>query len=403
MSSNQPHSLGAAAVRPLREPFSINWGRLNVVGALLLAIGIIGFVAAFAAGRSDRIWEIWLVNLLYFMGIAQAGVVCSCAFYLTQARWAGSAHYRLAEAYWPFIPLGLILFAGVFVGRAQIFPWVTHPIAQKAAWLNVPFLFARDGIALLILSVLSRWFVSASRRREAQLWALSTGDIEMPPPTIRRLAPIIAILYCFFYSMLSVDLIMSLSPQWRSTLFGWWFFATLFWGAIVAMSFTAILLRPKLGPNNVFNRGRVRHDLGLMVFAFSIFWIYLSFAQYLVIWYGDIPVETFFLMVRLWHHPWTLLGWIPPLLIWAVPFVVLMGVRPKRTPKILGSVALLGLIGVWDLIYILVVPSLSPNNVRFGWIELSITAGFLGAFLLCAVPGLKRLADAAVAGSDGGE
>jgi hypothetical protein len=164
-----------------------------------------------------------------------------------------------------------------------------------------------------------------------------------------------------------------------------------------------MLLRPRLGPDNTFNNGRVRHDLGKMVFAFSIFWMYLSFAQYLVIWYGDIPVETFFLMVRLWHYPWAAMGWLAPLLIWAVPFVVLMGVRPKRTPKILGAVALFGLIGVWDLIYILVVPALSPNNLPFGWVELCITAGFLGAFILCAVPGLRLLAEAAAAGLDGGE
>src|SRR5260370_41743787 len=92
------------------------------------------------------------------------------------------------------------------------------------------------------------------------------------------------------------------------------------------------------------------------------------------------------------------MGWLAPLLIWAVPFVTLMGVRPKRTPKILGAVALFGLIGVWALIYILVVPALSPNNLPFGWVELCITAGFLGAFILCALPGLRLLAEAAGAG-----
>jgi hypothetical protein len=218
----------------------------------------------------------------------------------------------------------------------------------------------------------------------------------MPPVPIRRWAPLLAICYCVAYTLFAYDLISSLSPQWHSTLFGWWYFATVFWSAICAMSFTAVQMRAVLPAENVFNRGKVRHDLGKMIFAFSVFWMYLTYAQYIVIWYGDIPTETFFIVGRCWHHPWMFLTWMAPVLIWVTPFSVLMGVLPKKTPKILGTVALLGMIGVWDLNYVLIVPSLSPDRLPLGWIELCITAGFLGAFLFCAVPGLKQLADVAV-------
>jgi len=163
------------------------------------------------------------------------------------------------------------------------------------------------------------------------------------------------------------------------------------------------VFRELLGPDASVSRPEVLHDFGKLVFAFSIFWIYLSFAQYLVIWYGDIPTETFFLVVRLWHFPWVPLGWLAPFLIWMVPFIVLMGVRPKRTPYILGTVAALGLIGVWDLDYILIVPSLSPNRIPFGWVEVCVTAGFLGAFLLCAAPGLRLAATAATSSFEGAD
>ena len=393
MSSHQPNRWE----RPLSGRGASRWnltGNASTPSALFSSsIGIVGIAVGSDHGEADqRIWQAWLVNLLFFMGVAQAGVVCSCAFYLTQARWARSTHYRLAEAFSGFIPLSFVLFWGVYHRPLRIFPWITHPIAKKAMWLNVPFLFARDGISLLVLTLLSMWFVSLSRGPEAARWAHSADDIEMPPAAIRRLAPIIAILYCFIYSLISFDLIMSLSPLWHSTLFGWWWFATCFWSATVAMALTAVLFRRQLGAETTLTRPVVLHDLGKMVFAFSIFWIYLSFAQYLVIWYGDLPTETFFLVVRLWHQPWTILGWLAPILIWAVPFIVLMSVRTKRTPAVLGTVAVLGLIGVWDLDYILIVPSLSPDRIPFGWVELCITAGFLGAFLLCAVPGLKRVA-----------
>lgn len=403
MSANRPASLGAAAVQPVHEPVELDWLRLNTIAAVLLIVGLAGFVVALAAGAADRVWQVWLVNLLFFLGIAQSGVVCSCAFYLVQGRWAGAVSYRLAESFRPFLVLGFVLFWGVYLGRDHIFPWITHPIPAKAAWLNVPFLFARDGIALLVMAALSWWFVDASRRPEARQWAISTSDIEMPPPVIRRLAPIIAILFCVVYSLLSFDLIMSLSPQWHSTLFGWWFFETCFWSAAVAMAFCAAQFRGLLGARNAFTGPTILHDYGKMVFAFSIFWIYLSFAQYLVIWYGDIPVETFFLVVRLWHYPWAPLGWLAPILIWVTPFIVLMSARAKKTPKVLATVAVLGLIGVWDLDYTMVVPSLSPNSLPFGWVEVCITAGFLGAFILCSVPGLKLVASEANAGVEGGE
>jgi hypothetical protein len=395
MSSHQPASLGAAAARPLHQPIQLNWAPLSTLGIVLALIGVVGLVVALLLGRSQRVWEVWLVNFLFFNGVAQGGIVCSAAFYLTQARWAGSTHYRMAEAFSLYLVVGFILFWGVYIGRLSIFPWILHPSAKQQLWLNVPFLFIRDGVSLLIMTAISLWFVSLSRRPDAHAWASRFEEIDMPPAAVRRLAPVVAILYCFVYSLLAFDLIMSLSPKWHSTLFGWWYFATDFWSATVAMGFMAVRFRRHFGPGTTASAPGVLHDIGKMIFAFSIFWMYTGFAQYLVIWYGDIPAETFFIVQRFWHAPWMFLSWSTPFLIWVVPFLVLLGVRPKRTPGILGTVSVLGLIGVWILNFILVVPSLSPNRLLFGWVELTITAGFLGIFLLCAIPGLKRVAAAA--------
>jgi hypothetical protein len=379
----------------MREPVRLNWGVLNTLAVVLLLIGVGGFIAALLIGPSRRLWEAWLVNFLFFNGIAQGGIVCSAAFYLTQARWAGSTPYRMAEAFIRYLPVGFVLFWGIFFGRLWIFPWILQPSPKQQMWLNAPFLFARDGIALFLMTALSLWFVHYSRRAEAAAWARRFDSIDMPPVAVRRIAPAIGIMYCLVYSLLAFDLIMSLSPKWHSTLFGWWYFATDFWSAAVAMGLMAVIFRRLLGPDTTVSAPETLHDIGKMIFAFSIFWMYTGFAQYLVIWYGDIPAETFFIVVRFWHHPWRFLSWSAPILIWVIPFFFLLGVRPKRTPAVLGTVSLLGLLGVWILNYILVVPSLSPNRLPFGWIELTITAGFLGIFLLCALPGLKLVAEAA--------
>jgi hypothetical protein len=403
MSQNQPQSLGAAAIRPPHhQRVELDWQRLNLIGGVLAAIGIVGFVVALGLGEDDRVWQSYLVSLLFFLGIAQGGVLLSCGFYLVQGRWArNGVHMRVAEAGWPFLILGVVLFLGVFVGRDHIFPWIAHSPGKKAVWLNVPFLFARDGIALVVMAAVSAWFVRLSRGRAAVEWASEPTTIEMPPTTIRRLAPVIGILYIFLYSLLAMDLMMSLSPLWHSTLFGWWWFEMCFWSGICGCAFAAANFSSLLGQGNAFTPGTVRHDYGKMVFAFSVFWIYLSFAQYLVIWYGDIPTETFFLVVRFWRLPWEPLSWLSPILVWVVPFFFLMGVRPKKNTVMLRTVALLGLIGVWITDYIMVVPSLSPHKLPLGWVELAITAGFLGLFLLCVGPGLRLAARMATTGIDG--
>ena len=390
----------AAAVRPVE---AVAGTTTTAVAGLFVALGAIAFVLAMLRGGAATAWEAYLVNLLFFLGIAQGAMVASAAFYLTQAKWGGSTPYRLGEAFAPFLWVGFLLFFGLYFGRAAIFPWVKHPIAQKAAWLNIPFLFARDGIGLGLMAAVSYAFVRISRSENARAWTIATSEIEMPPHSIRVIAPIVAGLYAVVYTLIAFDLVMSLAPVWRSTLFGWFFFAGCFWSGLTAMALIAVVLRNRLGANNLFTNPTVMHDFGKMVFAFSVFWVYLLFAQYIVIWYGDLPVETFFIVQRVHHMPWSPLSVACLILIWATPFIVLMSQRTKKTPSVLGTVAALGLIGMWLERYVLVVPSLSPDAIPFGPTQFLISLGFLGVFLICAVPGLNRVAQAATSGEPFGD
>jgi hypothetical protein len=390
----------APAPRPVE---SVAGMTMQLVGGAMIAVGAIAFVTALLRDDAATAWEAYLVNLLFFLGIAQGAVAASASFYLTQAKWGGSTPYRLGEAFAPFLWVGVFLFFGLYFGRVAIFPWVKHPIAQKAAWLNIPFLFARDGIGLVLMALVSSAFIRISRGDDARRWTVATDDIDLPPHSIRVIAPMLAVLYAVVYTLIAFDLVMSLAPVWRSTLFGWFFFAGAFWSALTTMALTAVALRSRLGANNLFTNPTVMHDLGKLVFAFSVFWVYLLFAQYIVIWYGDLPVETFFIVQRAHHMPWSPLSVACVILIWAIPFCVLMSVRAKQTPWVLGSVASLGLIGMWLERYVLVVPSLSRDAIPFGPTQFLITIGFLGTFLISAVPGLNRVAQAATSGEPAGD
>ena len=403
MSSNPQavHREHAAAKPQAVE--SVAGTTMQAVGVVMIAIGAIAFVLALMRGTAAVAWEAYLVNLLFFLGVAQGAVVASAAFYLTQAKWGGSTPYRLGEAFAPFLWVGFFLFFGLYFGRSLIFPWVTHPIPQKAAWLNVPFLFARDGIGLGVMAAASFAFIRVSRGDDVREWTIATSDIELPPHSIRVFAPLVAVLFAVVYTLISFDLVMSLAPVWRSTLFGWYFFAGAFWSGLAAMALVATMLRGRLGEHNLFTNPVVMHDLGKIVFAFSVFWIYLLFSQYIVIWYGDLPVETFFIVQRVHHMPWSPLSVACLVLIWLIPFVVLMSVRTKKSPMILGTVSALGLVGMWLERYVLVVPSLSLDAIPFGPTQFLISIGFLGAFLIAAVPGLNRVARAATSGEPVGD
>ena len=403
MSTNlRPAHRERAAAKP--QPVEAIVGATTQSAAIaMIVLGGIAFVSALSRGRAAIAWQAYLVNLLFFLGVAQGAVIASASFYLTQAKWGGSTPYRLGEAFAPFLWVGFFLFFGLYFGRSLIFPWVTHPIARQAVWLNVPFLFARDGIGLGVMAAASFAFIRVSRSDEARAWTIATDDIELPPHSIRVLAPLVAILFAVVYTLISFDLVMSLAPVWRSTLFGWYFFAGAFWSGLCMMALVATVLRGRLGEHNLFANPIVMHDFGKMVFAFSVFWVYLLFAQYIVIWYGDLPVETFFIVQRVHHMPWSPLSVMCVVLIWLIPFVVLMSVRSKKSPPILGTVSALGLIGMWLERYVLVVPSLSLDAIPFGLTQFLISIGFLGAFLFTAVPGLNRVARAATSGEPAGD
>jgi hypothetical protein len=361
---------------------------------LLIAAVIVG-VAAFVAGLTDgsalRVWEVFLVNLLFWMGIAQGGICASASFYLSNARWGGVGLYRLAESFVNFLPLSFLLFWVLLAGRHLLFVWIDHPLPEKADWLNVPYFFSRDGVALLVMTLLSLWFVRISRRDDICQWAASTGDIGDSPPPIRRLAVFVTLAYALIYTLIAFDLVMSLAPRWHSTLFGAYFFTGAYWSAVVMMSLIAAITGRRVTDEEKHLYHDALHDIGKLFFACSVFWVYLLFAQYIVIWYGDMPAETFFVAPRVNYLPWGSLGWTAFCLVWAVPFCVLMGQKPKRTPAIIGTVAVVGLIGMWIERYVLVVPSLSPHHIPFGWIEILITVGFMGLFGLTTWPTLRKL------------
>ncbi|MFW5952009.1 MAG: hypothetical protein ACOCVZ_07850, partial [Gemmatimonadota bacterium] len=151
-----------------------------------------------------------------------------------------------------------------------------------------------------------------------------------------------------------------------------------FLGGIAATAIATLFYRRQLDLHE-YIEGNNLHDLGKLFFAFSVFWAYLFWSQYIVIWYGNLPHEQIFLVNRL-QPPYRTLSIVVFFALFALPFFALLGVKPKKTPGIMATVAGLSLLGLWLERYILIYPTLYPDvdTVLFGLPEVGVALAMLG-------------------------
>lgn len=391
--------LGDLKEYPLRRLDGMPRG-VAIAAVAMVLLGAVGFAMGLAADP-DRAWRAYTYNWIYFAGIAQGAVLLAAVVALTRGVWSRPVR-RVALSFVAFLPIAyLILFPPVLIwGADHLFPWLHEDVGDKAVYLNMPFLSARNLVALVALLGLSLLFAYWQLRPDAGLardagwngferltrgWESQEHEEEKAQRRLSRLAPIMALVYAVAYSFVAFDLVMSLDPHWLSTLIGPYVFMAAFLGGIAATAVATVLYRRRLGLQE-YVEGNNIHDLGKLFFAFSVFWTYLFWSQYLVIWYGNLPNEQTFLINRL-QDPYRILSIVVLFTMFVLPFFGLLGVKPKKTPGIMATIAGLSLLGLWIERYILVYPTLYPHveSVVFGLTEVAVAVGMLGLLLLSLV------------------
>ncbi|MGK7313111.1 MAG: NrfD/PsrC family molybdoenzyme membrane anchor subunit [Candidatus Longimicrobiales bacterium M2_2A_002] len=391
------HDLGELKEYPLRRLDGMPRG-VVIAALVLVVLGAIGFFMGLT-DDADRAWRAYTYNWIFFAGIAQGAVLLAAVVALTRGVWSRPIR-RIAVSFVAFLPIAyLILFPPLLIwGADHLFPWLHHDVGDKAIYLNMPFLTARNLIALLVLLGLSLAFAYWQLRPDAGLakdegwdglrrltrdWQGQEQEEEKAQRRLSTLAPIMALAYALAFSFIAFDFVMSLDPHWLSTLIGPYVFMAAFLGGIAATAVATVLYRGGLGLEE-YVEGNNLHDLGKLFFAFSVFWTYLFWSQYIVIWYGNLPNEQSFLINRL-QDPYRVLSILVLFTMFILPFFGLLGVKPKKTPGIMATIAGLSLLGLWVERYILIYPTLYPHvdSVIFGTTEVSIGAGMLGLLILC--------------------
>jgi len=374
------------------------------VGAGLAILGLILFIQALAGDAADRAWQLFHVNWIYFTGLAAGSVAFAAVQKITNAKWSGLI-IRFAEAGVAFLPVSLIGLVLIFTaGYHSIYglmeaalPGLQH---SKAVWLSHDFMFARLGLGLLALSIVgwklvkadlvpdmyaTRAVVSGERRALFERWSQgyqpTSSAVFEHESRIRRLSPLYAVIYVYVLTLVAFDGIMALQPHWFSNLLGGLIFMGAFLGAHMLLALLMTYGSAHLGTSDLVSP-KQRHDLGKLCFGFSVFWTYLMWAQFLVIWYGNMPEETGFVFARLWGH-WLPVAKAVGIGVFIIPFFGLLGVAPKKSRVTLGFFASVSLTALWLERYLLVMPSITVlPGPTFGLPELGPTLAFAGLFLL---------------------
>jgi Ni/Fe-hydrogenase subunit HybB-like protein len=361
------------------------------VFALLVLVGLVTFVVQLGGKHPERAWQAYHINFLLWSAIAQGGLLFSIVMHLTRARWSQPMQ-SLAESFAAFFPLSFVLFVVLFLGKEYLFPWL-HFEHGKEVWLNIPFLFSRDLIGLLILYGLGLAYLYYALRLKLNPQQTSgalrrfilrgkTGG-EEEAENCKKKMTVLSVLYILAYAvvltLIGFDLVMSMEPHWFSTLFGAYIFAKAFYlGLAALMIVSAIFYVRSRGESSLVSSHF--HDLGKLLFAFCLVWADFFYVQLLVIWYGNIPEETTYVIQRVMLFPWRPLAWAVMIVGFLIPFFILLNRKIKSRPLPMIILCTVVIIALWLEHLLLLGPAWHhhASALPLGPTDLLITLGFLG-------------------------
>lgn len=341
---------------------------VGAIGLVLTAVGL--FVSP------EQFFHSYLLGYLFFISLALGSLGLLLLQYLTGGAW-GVLTRRIFEAATKSLPIAAILFIPIVLGMSHIFPWLNvmkdEPhVAAKSGWLNTPFFLIRAVVYFIFWIGASALLNRFGRLQEED------GD----PRWSRKLENFSGggfLLFILVLTFMSVDWMMSLAPEWYSTMYA---FIIAVAQGINALTFAIIvlILLSRVEPFATVVKPVHLHDLGKLLFAFNFLWGYLCFCQYLITYSGNLPEET------VWYFDRTRGGWeiIAYLVIFAhfiLPFILLLSRDLKRNGRTLLIVAgLLFVMRIIDL-YWYVEPNWHRSQFFISWMDVTAIVGFLGLFV----------------------
>ncbi|MDD4890673.1 MAG: hypothetical protein PHU85_12180 [Phycisphaerae bacterium] len=378
----------ADALLPIDVPPPRPARRLAAVAIALMILGAALCALALRNQHDRSCFAVgWLWAFCFVVSISLGSLFFLALHYLTHSIWSVVVKRvadMLAASLWLtpvlFIPVALFV---LFPNRFDLFPWLgdhgDHEIHVRREYLNAPFFLARGAACVLLWSAFAWHFVRRSVRQDRADAAKSLASLLR----MRAVSAPFMLVFAVTLTAASVDWLMSLEPNWISTMFGVYIFAGFTVTGLATLALATVWLRAtgRL-PRSLVSDGRL-YSFGGLMFAFVSFWGYIAFSQYMLTWYANLPEESFYMVERAGGR-WLGVSVALALVRFAIPFLVLLPRRAKMSPRLLVATSLL-LIGgqLLDLYWLIARPYHSAGPA-IGWQEvgpLLFCVGLLGLFV----------------------
>ena len=332
-------------------------------------------------------WSATFVSAFFFMMIALGALVFYAIQYAAQAGWS-PVLYRVIEGVTAYLlPGSIIVFIIVVFAGTHFFPWQNEELVagdsilqSKSGYLNFPFFLIRAIIYVL------GWNLYRHFARKNALEVVHSTTLD-PYKRNFKFSVFFLIFFIVTESMMAWDWFMSMTPHWYSTLFAWYVFASMFVSAITVIAMVTVFLKGR-GLLPYVNDSHL-HDLAKFMFAFSIFWTYLWFGQFMLIWYANMPEEVTYFIIRIQEYNLLFFGML--VLNFVFPILLLMNSDFKRLPWFVVITGIIILTGHYIDIFLLVMPSTVGPHWSIGIPEIAGFFFFLGLFIFFVGTGLAKV------------
>lgn len=351
--------------------------RVNLLGWGLLAIGILMILFSYYVDRTRSSFNI-LITFMFLMSIGLGSLFLVALEYVAGAVWSTPVR-RISEFLSTILFSLPILAIPLYFSMHELFHWShTADVQQdpvllsKAPYLNINFFVIRTLVCFAIWLGFYVLIIRNSKRQdELKDQGLTTKNI--------RISAIFMPVFAITISLAAIDWMMSLEPHWVSTIFGVYYFSGTILAALASATIVIVLLKQKGYFPHILKDHL--YSLGALLFAFTNFWAYIAFSQYLLIWYANVPEETFWFLLR-WQGSWKIVSIVLIVVHFLVPYFGLLSQPAKMNPRRLL------IMSVWILfahlldLYWLVMPTFSKKGVVLGWMEFAFPIAAVGLIII---------------------
>lgn len=358
---------------------SITFPADSKIPRALFGIGAIGLIASLVGYFIDdtQFYYSYLVSFVFFTGIGLAALLMVMLHHITRSSW-GVVVRRISETFASNFMIWGIFVIPVLLGIHNLYHWshedavAADKILQaKSAYLNTTFFVIRQVIYFIIWGYLGYKLHKASVEMDA------TGDWGITTLMRKISAPGIP-LFALSISFAGFDWLMSLDPHWFSTMFGVYFFAMFFQAFWPVMILLVLFLHGRGILKNTIQKVHI-YDLGAWFFAFTIFYAYIAFCQFLLIYYANLPEEALWYYHRL-EGSWKYIAYSLILFRFVVPFIVLLNREAKHNIKVLTATSILVVVVHFAEVYWITMPVVSEHGIHFSWMDIAALLGLGGIF-----------------------